>query len=222
MKKLFKVVTMSAAILSFGFGPVYAIPISGDGVLGDFTGTFDYSYTNSNSATLIISLTNTSPAANGGYLTGFVFNNPGDKIANVSGYLFSDTDFVLLGLGDSSVSAAPYGQFDVGAATGGSFEGGGSPSLGIAIGSNATFTFNFTGINLDTLTDMSFFNEWSTGTGAGGGYESFVARFRGFKDGGSDKVPGDPGSPVPEPTTMLLFGAGLAGLAAVGRRRKDV
>lgn len=28
------------------------------------------------------------------------------------------------------------------------------------------------------------------------------------------------GSPVPEPTTMLLFGAGIAGLAAVGRRRK--
>lgn len=28
-------------------------------------------------------------------------------------------------------------------------------------------------------------------------------------------------SPVPEPTTMLLFSAGLAGLAAVGRRRRD-
>ena len=28
-------------------------------------------------------------------------------------------------------------------------------------------------------------------------------------------------SPVPEPTTILLFGTGLAGLAAVGRRKRD-
>ena len=34
-------------------------------------------------------------------------------------------------------------------------------------------------------------------------------------------VYGRPGAPIPEPGTMLLFGTGLAGLAAVGRRRKN-
>lgn len=39
---------------------------------------------------------------------------------------------------------------------------------------------------------------------------------------GSEALGGlyQPASPVPEPTTMILFGAGIASLAAVGRRKK--
>jgi hypothetical protein len=199
------------------------IAILGSGSLGDYTGSLDNSFTNATTAELEIFLTNTSPAANGGYLTAFVLNNPLNRITGAT-LTPSDADFGLLGAGsfNNGINGAPYGTFDVGASTGGSFEGGGNPSKGIAVGNTVSFLFSLTGTNLDTLTEQSFLDTLSVPPGDGGGTQSFVARFRGFQDGGSDKVIGegtDDNPVVPEPASLVLVGAGMVG-ALIGKRKK--
>lgn len=192
-----------------------AIPITGDGALGYFSGNLTYSFTSSTTASLVVTLTNTSLVANGGYLTAFVFNNPGNVITGLT-LSSTNANFSLSG-GTSftnSINLSPFGHFDIGASTG----RGGNPTRGIAVSNTEVFTFLATGTRLGTLNELSFLSALSSNPG-GGGAQFFVARFRGFDDGGSDKTPA--GALVPESNTLLLFGSGLAGLAGLrllGRR----
>jgi hypothetical protein len=81
--------------------------------------------------------------------------------------------------------------------------GGGDVKDGIAGGTSATFVISgdFSGLTADQVA------------------RSIFARFQAVNGGGSDVAAGTPGA-VPEPMTMLLFGTGLAGIAARARRRR--
>ena len=199
--------------------PAYSVIISGD-VAGSteqtgatFTAELTYQALSSTEALLSINLNNTSdPSGVDGFLTAFVFNNPGDLIT-ASSLVTAPASWTQLGLGDNSVSGNPFGQFDLGASSTGDFEGGGNPNNGLGAGTGALFVFDLDGVDLDTLTDQSFLSEFSTGAAPGEGAQFFVARFRGLVGDASDKVPA-----IPEPSTYAMLLAGL-GLLIFGVRR---
>ena len=194
--------------------------------LGSFTGTISFladGFGGTAKADLAVTLTNTSPAGNGGFITGFVFNlaDRPDNTLSVS-YVKDGKKDTFQSLTDAS--ASPFGTFEFGAATGGAWLGGGSPTSGIAVGQTRTFLFEFAGSGEHTagLTAQSFLtNDLPSGTAY-----PFAVRFRGFKDGGSDKViPGVPEQPQPVPVPAAVWGGaallGLMGGFKAYRRRSD-
>jgi hypothetical protein len=211
---------LPAAIAALMLAPSIAgavpIVIGGTGVLGSFSGTFDYDPTTS---TVDIVLNNDSATA--GFITAFLFNIPTGANVTASVLTTSDNDFLPGLLAADALSGQPFGQFDIGAASGGgSFEGGGAPQLGIAQFGSATFSFALTGTGLGALTAQDFLSTLSVPPVGAEGVQAFVVRFRGFPDNGSDKVPnGGPPPPIPEPGTLTLLGLGMASLAARLRAR---
>ncbi|MBN8599364.1 MAG: hypothetical protein J0L78_16960 [Planctomycetes bacterium] len=177
------------------------ILFSKSGASGAVSGSMDYTFVSGSLGKLTISLTNVSPAPNGGKLTGLAFDIVSAD-ANATASLFSKTNSNFVGM--TNVSAAPFGTFDAGAALGGNWLGGGSPNGGIAVGGSATFVFNITASDASTRTAANFL---------GSGDDSLALRFRGFVDGGSDKML------VPSSGTLSLAAGGL--VFAARRRRRN-
>ncbi len=219
-----KLILMAAATWMAGISQASTVPIFGNGALGDFTGSVAYtSNMAGTSANLVVSLTNTSPAANGGFLTAFAFNVPsGVNFTSVSFSESSPNSGPWQQLGSlstlNSVQASPNGYFDLGASINSSFLGGGAPGNGLAVGESATFTFTFAGTGLNAISTSTFLGTQSNLKDSDDKKsEAFMARFRGFEDDGSDKVPGQV---VPEPSTYAaLLASGVAFLAWRKRRR---
>jgi hypothetical protein len=208
---------------------------------GFFTGNIAVDNVSKTQAVVQVVLTNTSPLANGGYITGFAFNLPG-QIASATLTTAVPSSFTLIGGGSfnntignyDDVPGSPYGYFDIGAAVGGDLLGGGSPNPGLAVNQTGTFQFTLTstgnGYNLNNLTANLLMSLLSANP-QGGGAQPFLVRFRGFNNGGSDKVIGEicdnnpppppPPGAVPAPPAVLLglIGFGTCLLGRGFRRR---
>lgn len=177
--------TVSAALLSVNAAArADQVPIQGDpgrstGNTGaNFTGSMNYTPTGGNGGTLVVTMTNSSPANIGGFITGIVFDIQSAD-SHAAATLVSSTYPTLVNTG--AQSAPPFGQFEAGAAIGAHWTGGGDPNSGIAPGATGVLTFHVTASDAAALTAASF---------AFGTQNPFIAvRFRGLTGGGSEKVP---------------------------------
>jgi PEP-CTERM motif len=165
---------------------------------------------------LTITLKNTSPADNGGFLTADAFDldpgapaSPDIEVLSFTGDAVF-TAFSLFPAAPSTGGSIPIPPFSLQREFVISIAGGDwaqeadplvSPLTGIPVGGSATFTLTLS----DDISELSLF-----------GINGQVIRFRGFADGGSDKTL----TTVPEPGTLLLLGSALVGIGAWSRQRR--
>jgi len=193
--------TTAAAIAMLALGSVArADTINfGPGQFGSTATVTSYSLSGN---TFTFTLTNTSST---GSITAVGFNLPGTNRGEFTLMTTSDSDFQLASAVKAQAGAQQFtSTFDFALMTGKNF-GGGSVAEGIQANQSATFTItgNFSGLTAEQVA------------------RAILLRFQGINPGDESEVVGPNPGAIPEPMTMILFGTGLAGIAARARRRRN-
>jgi hypothetical protein len=185
--------------------------------LGVFDATLDYSF-DSTTNILTIEVFNQTVAPNAYTLSEFYFN-VSDDVTGMS--LLSAPGFAAAGL-QRNQKAGPFGTFDylfdfsTNSGGKGSKKPGGGANAGLAANSSVILAFRVSGHDLDS---SDFFFGYSEGGGKDKGDALAAAKFT--QGPGDDSVYAisldNMYDVVPEPSSMLLMGMGIAGFLA---RRK--
>jgi hypothetical protein len=148
-------------------------------------------------------------------LTGFAFNLP-SAISGIGSFTSTPAGWTYTYDRNDVNTPGNFGLYDAAGLTGPNFNGG-SPNLGIPIGSTFSFLFRFTGSGLGSLNELSFVNllSYDAPGGPNESEQTFIARFQrvGPTGSGSDVAIPRSISQVPEPGTLLLGGLGFLGVA---------
>ena len=230
MRILFRVAFVAGLVVAAAGVRADTISIVGNGSnstenLGRFEGSLSYAYdAGIGAGDLTVLLKNTTSSAIGGYLTAFLFNVHGSAVA----FLHPNPTGTFWTTSPTGESGSPFGVFEAGAALDGDkdpwgdFLGGGSPTTGIKVGASQTFHFRVIGSAASSLTASSFIQD----AGVGGSHSAtFLVRFKGMANGGSDKVGGSTPPNVVVPLPAAAWGGivllGVLGAARRIRRRSD-
>jgi hypothetical protein len=191
---------------------------------------FSYTGLTNTSGVVDIAITNTSGAElfpNDPRLTSFAFNLPGaPTVTGISSFTSSLSGWTSSYDRNDIDTPGQFGFYDAAALTGPNFNGG-SPNSGIARGVTGNFSFTLNGSGMLGLNESSFLSllSYDAPGGPNEHEDYFIGRFQRvglfglFSDVATPTgQPTPPTRDVPEPTTLMLSGLGLLGMAAIRRR----